>query len=159
MAEEMEITPLLKFSHQAICDEPVDGVPLSWNACYGAGDSTESWIRQQSKDLGAEPYILERLSKCTDSEVRMAVADHKNTPVEVLSLLSEDEDPDVRYALAENHNINREILVKLTGDANPFVAERAGRTLARLEPLSISDEQLSSIGSQPTLDKVAGSLQ
>jgi len=62
----------------------------------------------------------------------MAVADHQNTPKELLLLLAEDLNPEVRYAIAENHNISRDVLNKLLDDANPYIAVRAQKTLSRL---------------------------
>jgi hypothetical protein len=62
----------------------------------------------------------------------MAVADHLNTPEDVLMLLAADDNADVRYAIAENHNISRMVLNKLLDDPNPYVVHRAQTTLERL---------------------------
>jgi hypothetical protein len=101
------------------------------SSCYNAGDNALHWMRQISRNNLTPAYVLKQLSSSSDSEVRMAVADHEKTPLEVLEALSEDANPDVRYALAENHNIPRELLRKLTHDSNPYVAQRAHKTLAR----------------------------
>lgn len=95
------------------------------------------WVQKISSDHITPAYILKRLAKSSDVDVRMAVADHKNTSLEVLTLLSEDESADVRYALAENHNINRGVLKRLSEDENPFVSHRALKTLARLASCAV----------------------
>jgi hypothetical protein len=65
-------------------------------------------------------------------EVRLAVCDNPFVPESVMVLLIEDTSADVRYALAENHNLSSEILERLSNDENPYVANRATRTLQRL---------------------------
>ena len=105
----------------------------SANHCYKSGDDALSWMRQIGRNVVTPVFILRRLSLSSDAELRMAVADHLNTPLDVLIRLAEDENPDVRYALAENHNISRVVLNKLLDDSNPYVADRAERTLLRLE--------------------------
>lgn len=99
---------------------------------YTAGENTILWIRDMSKYPQTPTYILERLSHCTDSEIRMAVGDHPNTSLAILWDLSHDIDVDVRFSLAENHNLDTEILAELSLDTNPYVACRAVKTLARL---------------------------
>ena len=54
--------------------------------------------------------VLHRLSQHNDVEVRMAVADHKNTHIITAMQLAWDDNPDLRYALAENHQIDSGIL-------------------------------------------------
>lgn len=95
-------------------------------------DNTLVWMREIGRSAVTPAYVLRRLAGSSNSELRMAVADHLNTPEEVLLLLAEDNDPDVRYAIAENHNISRSVLNKLCDDANPYVVQRAERTLSRL---------------------------
>ena len=127
MTETIHALAMPEYSDRADASSPC------WTTGYHAGDSTVSWIREISKNLITPSYILKRLSKSADPEVRIAVADHKNTSLEVLANLAEDEDPDVRFVLAENHNINRDVLKKLTDDQNPYISHRALKTLARLD--------------------------
>ncbi len=75
---------------------------------------------------------LHRLSKHSDVDVRIAVADNKNTPNVTAMQLAQDDNPDIRHALAENHQIDDSILNILAEDENPFVADRARKTLLRL---------------------------
>jgi len=105
---------------------------------YRAGDNAHAWIKEIGRNTVTPAYVLRRLALSTDSEVRMAVADHLNTPKEVLLLLACDDNPDVRYAIAENHNINREVLNMLSSDANPYVGRRAEQTLSRLKATEVS---------------------
>jgi hypothetical protein len=76
---------------------------------------------------------LHRLSQHSDVEVRMAVADNKNTHIITTAQLAQDDNPDLRYALAENHQIDSGILNILARDENPYVADRAQKTLLRLQ--------------------------
>src|ERR1700733_1698798 len=79
------------------------------------------------------PIELHRLSQHNDVEVRMAVADNKNTHVITAMQLAWDDHPDLRYALAENHQIDSGVLDILAKDENPYVADRAQKTLTRLK--------------------------
>jgi len=107
----------------------------------------------------AHAEMLEKLSKSSDSRVRARVAEHPMTPIRVLLALVSDRSPevresvsynpavtsvllhqlandsseDVRYAIAENLAIPHAILTKLANDENPYVAQRALKTLSRLE--------------------------
>jgi hypothetical protein len=84
-------------------------------------------------DVDKQRETVERLPYAQFVDVRIAVADHPDTSMEVLEQLASDANPDVRFAIAENHNAAREVLHKLTFDDNPYVAHRARRTLQRLE--------------------------
>jgi hypothetical protein len=106
-----------------------------------AGDDARTWANEISKNVVTPTYILRRLAASSDTELKMAVADHINTPLQVLLVLAEDGDPDVRFALAENHNIGADVLNKLSDDSNPYVAQRAHKTLSRLrldDPLRVN---------------------
>jgi hypothetical protein len=59
---------------------------------------------------------------------------------EVIWLLIEDTNPDVRFALAENYNIDEDMLAALTRDENPYVSHRAQKTLSRLHPAQVLDQ-------------------
>lgn len=95
-------------------------------------DTTSRWIMHVAEDGNTRSDVLEQLAYNHNAEVRMAVADNPNTTLDVLRLLAKDEDADVRYAVAENHNIDMGILDMLAEDDNPYVADRAHRTIARL---------------------------
>jgi len=77
-------------------------------------------------------FVLHRLAKHCNVDVRLAVADNKNTHTLTTMQLALDNNPDIRYALAENHQIDSNILNVLAMDDNPFVADRAQKTLSRL---------------------------
>ena len=78
---------------------------------------------------------LAQLAVDDSPEVRISVADNPCTPMWLLELLARDEHPDVRYAIAENANIPLHLLEFLTRDEHPYVADRAGKTLGRLQSL------------------------
>jgi len=59
---------------------------------------------------------------------------------EVIWMLIEDPNPDVRFALAENYNIDEKMLEALTKDENPYVCHRARKTLSRLRPAQVVDQ-------------------
>ena len=95
------------------------------------------WDMDDASDIANHPatsaIVLHRLSQHSDVEVRMAVADHKNTHIITAMQLARDDNLDLRYAIAENHQIDSGILDILAGDENPFVADRAQKTLLRLQ--------------------------
>jgi len=77
--------------------------------------------------------ILDRLSKHSNVQVRIAVGDNENTSRNTSMQLAQDGNPDLRYAMAENHHIHKDVLDFLAKDLNPFVANRAQKTLSRLK--------------------------
>ena len=77
---------------------------------------------------------LWHLSQNDNCDVRIAVGENPNTPLEILRKLAVDENPDVRYTLAENHNMYMEVLRILISDDNPYVASRAQKTVDRIRP-------------------------
>lgn len=77
--------------------------------------------------------VLTKLSVHLDSNVRSAVTDNANASEEVILRLCSDQNPDVRFSLAENHKLSVNILKMIAADDNPYVAERAKKTLRRLE--------------------------
>jgi hypothetical protein len=76
--------------------------------------------------------ILNQLACCSHGDVRVSVADNRNTPLSTMWLLVKDRDEDMRYAMAENHNLPSSILSELAEDSNPFVKHRAEKTLRRI---------------------------
>jgi hypothetical protein len=83
------------------------------------------------------PSVLEELASYPDKEVKAAVGDNRNTAADTLMMLARDDDVDVRYTLAENHNIPLDVLQLLLEDDNPYVADRARRTINRLNQPAI----------------------
>lgn len=90
------------------------------------------WLIKAAEHPSAEPELLQFLSLLPNTEVRMAVTDHRNVSYRILKKLAGDPDTDVRFAVAENHNVPLEILEFLSNDDNPYVAVRAERTLFRV---------------------------
>lgn len=97
-----------------------------------------NWLRTSSlwgKEVAENPDTssdtLSKLAAHADVEVRIAVADQRNTPFVTVMLLAQDLHADLRYAMAENHNLHTDVLNMLSNDGNPFVAHRAKKTMAR----------------------------
>lgn len=100
------------------------------------GMPVHEWLVRVAERTRAEE-ILAILSISPIVEIRIAVADNRNTPEHILSLLAMDEDSDVRYSMAENHNLDFELLQTLAEDHNPYVAMRARQTLDRVQVTQI----------------------
>jgi len=113
-------------------DELVISDQSALTPSYTAGVNAGQWLREVGRNLVPPAYVLSRLAASSDAELRIAVADHTNAPIEILLMLAGDENPDVRFAVAENHNISRGVLRMLKDDINPYVAHRAEKTLMRL---------------------------
>ncbi|MBX9687581.1 MAG: hypothetical protein K2X27_12815 [Candidatus Obscuribacterales bacterium] len=99
---------------------------LSRHAC-------ESIVARVAENANTEVDVLESLLKHPDPNVRIAITENANAPVRILLLLAADQNVDVRYSLSENHNIPPSVLAVLSEDENPYVADRAARTLRRVE--------------------------
>ncbi|MGD9680628.1 MAG: hypothetical protein AB7W16_05525 [Candidatus Obscuribacterales bacterium] len=112
--------------------EPYDRTAMCLLRRYQAGDNVLDWMREISKDDAAPGFLLSRLANSSDIELKLAIADHSNTPLPILQMLANDDNPDIRFAVSENHNITTQILHKLAEDINPYVAFRAQKTLDRI---------------------------
>ncbi len=75
---------------------------------------------------------LLRLAFDEAPEVRIALTENPATPWAILEVIADDPHPDVRYAMAENANIPLFILESLAQDEHPYIADRAARTIERL---------------------------
>jgi len=107
--------------------------------------------------------LLDELSHATDARVRARVAEHENTSLSTLFRLVQDENAevrqsiafnpkrtttllqqlaqdssaDVRYLIAEDALVPPAVLRLLSNDENPYVAQRALKTLSRLQRLDL----------------------
>ena len=113
-------------------DDSPKSVPADWT-CYSAGAYTTDWVARAAEDPAAPTDILSMLAESCNVEVRMAVADNPSALPETVMMLAQDASDDLRYQLAENHNIPRKVLNLLADDSHPFVAQRAQKTIRRLE--------------------------
>lgn len=117
-------------------------VEISKFTCSSAAKNALDWVRKIgviTKNVIALP--VNRASSCSQNSLKVSKADNRNTSVKALLLLADDEDADLRFAMAENHNISRDVLKKLSEDPNPYVADRATKTLTRIE---LNDTDISS---------------
>ena len=87
-----------------------------------------------AENTGASEALLVALSADAVAEVRAAVAANPRAPYNLLVYLLGDQSADVRYALAEDYDLAPELLDWLSQDQNPYVAERASKTLKRVDP-------------------------
>lgn len=94
--------------------------------------NARDWIKEIERNLVIPAFFLRHLAGHASAELRTAIADHKNSPTDLLMFLADDKDADVRFAMAENHNNSIVVLQKLSNDLNPYVSCRAEKTLARL---------------------------
>jgi hypothetical protein len=74
------------------------------------------------------------------AEAASTMSIEQSVSKEVIWMLIEDTNPDVRFALAENYNIDEDMLEALTRDENPYVSHRAQKTLSRLRPAQVLDQ-------------------
>lgn len=113
-------------------DELLLHCPADWT-CYSAGAHTPEWVVKAAEDSTTSSSLLAMLAENCNIDVRMAVADNQNALPETLMILAQDASNDLRYQLAENHNIDRGVLKLLAEDEHPYVAQRAQKTLRRLD--------------------------
>jgi hypothetical protein len=96
--------------------------------------SCENVRRQVAENPATNLATLMLLLGDKSPEVRLALTYNRFLPATYLEWLSRDESDDLRFAMAENPHIPSHILESLSQDSNPYVANRAQKTLARLNP-------------------------
>lgn len=101
-------------------------------ALFDQIELNRNWARKIAEDPRSSAALLSQLSDSADPRIRVAVAEHKNTPLKMVLEIAADVDLDVRFAMAENHNMAPSVLAFLATDTNPFVADRAQRTIERV---------------------------
>jgi hypothetical protein len=125
-------------SEPAIGDEPVAAkAPPTEDdlECIRYIFSSEAQVhvlKEMAENPDTAQYVLSQLAYHPDIDVRCAVADNTNAPLEARWLLAQDENQTVRYIVAENINTPAEVLAGLAKDDSPYINSRARRTLARL---------------------------
>lgn len=72
------------------------------------------------------------LSKSSNFEIRLAVAENISTSLCTLLEMAKDKDLDLRFTMAENANLPIAVLTILSEDDNPYVACQAERTLSQI---------------------------
>jgi|SRR5690606_25755273 len=73
---------------------------------------------------------LKKLSNSKDCDIKSAVANNKNCPIEILEKLSDDRHWEVRYVVAKNINSPIYILQKLSNDTDTYIRDAAKAALA-----------------------------
>jgi hypothetical protein len=96
--------------------------------------------------------VLKILAKDQHPDVRAAVGEHPSAPAEILERLVADLSVDVRYVLAESPSIPGHLLQKLAADENPYVSVRAQRTL---RSLTQGSSKSNNIGGNPQVNPKA----
>lgn len=87
-------------------------------------ERTSLWRLAEDTD---NPEILSRLAACQYVEVREAVAQNHNTPMEVLLSLLHDDDWQVRETAVLNPDVPLSAVNKLSDDENEFVCNAVAR--------------------------------
>lgn len=77
--------------------------------------------------------VLCRLARDPNSDVRIAVGLNCRTPDHILYDLASDSCPDVRYMLAASAHTPLRVLKLLLDDSSPYIQWRAKKTISRLE--------------------------
>ena len=98
-----------------------------------AGSEIQSVRRRVAENERTPAETLSLLARDNSAEVRMAVAANKSTEQSIIKRLTFDRSDDVRYLLASISYIPKHQLRHLAEDSNPHVAQRAKKTLSRLE--------------------------
>jgi hypothetical protein len=121
-----------------------------------AREASEKSLERIAEHPLTSSQTLRELAGHPSTEVKIAVAENRNCPEDVLAVLACDENPDVRYRLAESYHVPPVILLHLIDDSNPYVAFRAQKTLQRLNqtncevrtfnPAAASSRRLGSMG-------------
>jgi len=93
----------------------------------------ESVVARVAENTNTPAEVLVELATHAHPDVRIALTENPNTPTRILVILAADESADVRYSLAENPNAPLAVLALLCDDENPYVADRATKTLARIQ--------------------------
>lgn len=77
----------------------------------------------------SSPQLLNLLATSKDEDIRVCVADNKNTPLETLATLSKDDNYRVRKAIAGNANTTEDMLLRLCReDKNSEVLQELARS-------------------------------
>jgi len=109
---------------------------INGHACVDATEQQplvyERLIQIAESD-STSPRMLDLLANCDHVGLKTAIADNPVTTADTLKRLIGEDNLDLRYAIAENHNVPPEVLELLIRDENPFVAQRARKTLDRLQ--------------------------
>lgn len=78
--------------------------------------------------------VVDILIRDRETDVRIALSENPSVVFEYLEMFICDESPDVRFAIAEKFDTPNEVLLRLAADENPYVAMRARKTYAKMNP-------------------------
>jgi hypothetical protein len=89
--------------------------------------------------LNPEVPFLDILKKLTNLDVgyRILVAHNSKISIKLLSLLAKDESVEVRLAVAQNQNTPLDILTVLGEDTNNNISKKAIQTLIKIKTIEI----------------------
>ena len=107
---------------------------LTMNSCLLPTHERTTSKRQFSEEYIASNRLtpastLAVLSKSSNFEIKLAVAENCSTSLCVLLEMARDNDPDLRFTMAENANLPIAVLTLLSEDENPYISCQAERTL------------------------------
>lgn len=104
------------------------------NSCLTISNEKSIYKRQFSQEYIAANNLtpvatLAILSKSSNLEIKLAVAENRSTSLCTLLEMARDNDADLRFTMAENANLPIAVLTLLSEDENPYISCRAERTL------------------------------
>lgn len=107
------------------------------NSCLITTNEKSIYKRQFSEEYIAANSLtpvatLAILSKSSNLEIKLAVAENRSTSLCTLLEMARDHDADLRFTMAENANLPIAVLTILREDENPYISCRAHRTLCSI---------------------------
>jgi hypothetical protein len=93
---------------------------------------TIAFLKIVAGRISTPPGRLKELAEHSNEEVRTAVAENANLPVDAFLQLSKDAVSTVKLRLIDNSNCPTEVLATLQNDSDPYVAFEAKNALKRL---------------------------
>jgi hypothetical protein len=99
-----------------------------------AQDPDKSIRRRVAENPNISRDIVDMLMHDQDVDVRIGLAENPSVGLEYVEVFMQDESADVRFSIAENPLMRGDVLLRLATDENPYVATRARKTYAQVNP-------------------------
>ncbi len=125
-----------------------------------SGSIFKDVINQVARNVNTPTFILAKLAKDKNHEVRVGVAYNKNVSIEILSALINDGEWDVRLGVAKNEMTSGDMLSMLANEDNFLirraVAKNEKTKIDILLQLAKDEEDPVSAAAEKTLAKING---
>jgi hypothetical protein len=99
-----------------------------------AQDPDKSIRRRVAENPNIMQEIVDILLQDAEIDVRIGLAENPSVGMRYVELFLHDESPDVRFSIADNPLTPGDVLLRLATDENPYVAIRARKTYATVNP-------------------------